>query len=878
MTVKVKPLSTPERSPQDLVASSIGENTDSERSLHHQRSENDSSNSFLCCFSIKYILINLIVGLIVLSVLILSAIWVSCFSATVSELSNNIRDKEFSKIVTYTDETLNRVAFFMTTFKGQLLNDYKTMDRTLENHIYRAYKSLMKYESMLTFALFLGEYHGNTLGMTQMGNNFVLLNLTYGQNQKFYICRDFHNFDYCNRNSTPDMVRPAFTDQAAANTANNNPGKTLFAPSFTDPTLPDVTLLSLLTSFELNPPASNGQTVSHLIGYSMTTKFLSLFLIEMTKSIAGSHTFIVEVNTDYIIASDQQNDKSVSGGARKKIGDMNGAIKQIGLQVYSKFNNNLRNLQCNNRQVLTLTDQFILIHRLCNENGIDWMLVLSVPQWNYISNMVLAIIAAVISACIISLVSALMAVVVSLRIVKPFHQLIQSFEMVSNMQLEDWNLRKSQLTEVTQLQLHFTQMVKRIKLYRAFIPSHLLSQLESNEHGEEDNALDTKKDKKKGQQYKVKSDHDSNNFSFVKNSHAQVSSVSQSQELSRKSSSSMASSSRRQSSQKTPIDRFSLYSEKRMVSGVMLHLDGLNEWWSCMNGIEIVNLLSDVFEVMNQQARSLGAQMGSFDSDSQLIFFNAANDVKKHQEKALAFCDSLRSKLSQIKNHKWSSTHSNSHQHSLNSSLTKLNFRMAVTCQECICGNLGTRDFKSFQVIGSIQSNLDRMIQIANRLNIQIIISQQIEHHCSEKYQMRFIQFQDLLIDNYYASCPFDQNGINKSGENAQQPSISQQQIPQNSHNTFSYLFESCKLFEVGDNNTSEMDEWMYELESKEKKNQRWYYYNLAIKNYFVENQVEQALEMMNLHMTLETSKCDLVARNMLSQMQINNSSVHWQQ
>ncbi|KAG2388153.1 hypothetical protein C9374_001003 [Naegleria lovaniensis] len=869
MTIKIQP----------LVSTKIAEDVSDESNtlVSSHLDSHDNSTKYSCCFSIKYVLIIMIVGLIILSVLILSAIWVSCFSATVSELSHSVRDKEFSRIVSYADESLTRVAFFLETFKGQLLKDYQAMDHVLENHLYLAWKSLMKHEASLSYALFVAEYEGGALGMSIFGNLTWFLNITYAQNQQFYICHDVPNHEYCNRNSTPDMILPAFTDKVATDTVTRNPGKTIFAPSFTDPTQPNIVFLTLLTSYKLDVPKSD-RTVSHFIGYCMTARFLSLFLVEMTKSITGSHTFIIEVETDFIVASDQIDDHSGSSSTRKKIVDMSPSMKAIGMKVYSQFNNNLRNLQCNNRLEMTLADQFILIHRLCNENGIDWMLVLSVPQWNYISNMVLAIIAAVISACIISLVSALMAVVVSLRIVKPFHQLIQSFEMVSNMQLEDLNLRKSQLTEVTQLQLHFTQMVKRIKLYRAFIPSHLLSQLESNEHGEEDNALDTKKDKKKGQQYKVKSDHDSNNFSFMKNSHAQASSVSQSQELSRKSSSSMASSSRRQSSQKTPIDRFSLYSEKKMVSGIMLHLDGLNEWWSCMNGSEIVNLLSDVFEVMNQQARSLGAQMGSFDSDSQLIFFNAANDVKKHQEKALALCDSLRSKLSQIKNHKWSSTHSKSHQHSLNSSLTKLNFRMAVTCQECICGNLGTRDFKSFQVIGSIQSNLDRMIQIANRLNIPIIISQQIEHHCSEKYQMRFIQFQDLFIDNYYASCcPFDQNGINKGGENAQQPSISQQQTPQNSHNTSTYLFESCKLFEVGDNNSSEMDEWMYELESKEKKNQRWYYYNLAIKNYFVKNQVEQALEMMNLHMTLETSKCDLVARNMLALMQINNSSVHYQ-
>ena len=59
--------------------------------------------------SIKCLLISLVVVVVVCTVLLLTTIWISCFSASITSLSQDIMFKHFSNIVTFTNETLTQV-------------------------------------------------------------------------------------------------------------------------------------------------------------------------------------------------------------------------------------------------------------------------------------------------------------------------------------------------------------------------------------------------------------------------------------------------------------------------------------------------------------------------------------------------------------------------------------------------------------------------------------------------------------------------------------------------------------------------------------------------------------------------------------------------
>ena len=92
--------------------------------------------------SIKFCLITLISGLILMSVLVLSATWISSFSPTMAQLSSAARDNEFHKIITYTESILREVAIASETVKQQLVGENFQMSNYdyAEKITYNTYK------------------------------------------------------------------------------------------------------------------------------------------------------------------------------------------------------------------------------------------------------------------------------------------------------------------------------------------------------------------------------------------------------------------------------------------------------------------------------------------------------------------------------------------------------------------------------------------------------------------------------------------------------------------------------------------------------------------------------------------------------------------
>ena len=92
--------------------------------------------------SIKFCMIVMVSGLLFLSVLILSAIWLASFSPTVVSLSSTVRDEEFSTIVKYAEQTLKEVNVLNEAIKQQLATDdysYGNFDY-LERIMFAGYK------------------------------------------------------------------------------------------------------------------------------------------------------------------------------------------------------------------------------------------------------------------------------------------------------------------------------------------------------------------------------------------------------------------------------------------------------------------------------------------------------------------------------------------------------------------------------------------------------------------------------------------------------------------------------------------------------------------------------------------------------------------
>ncbi|KAG2382618.1 hypothetical protein C9374_005198 [Naegleria lovaniensis] len=493
-------------------------------------------------------------------------------------------------------------------------------------------------------------------------------------------------------------------------------------------------------------------------------------------------------------------------------------IVAIAKTAFTNLATSPQNLVCNKILLTSNANSYILLYRLCTETKIDWIFVLAVPQWTYISSTLIAVLVAVSGSLLIVTVGIIFGILFSVRIVQPFHQLIESFESVGQMDLDSLFIQKSSFSEVRELQKQFQFMVNRMKLYKSFIPSHLLSEIEN------------------GGEHDVKDDagyHLVNVAASSSSQRTKGSCESFSKKSSNCSTQNMGSASlRRKYVQKD--NKFQLYLEKRRITLVEILLEGLNDWLSILTPNETVMLLSDIFEQVNSICRSSGSsQISSLENDSLIIAFNATRNQNKHEEKAAHFCQVLNEKLLGVKYMKWKRimSHSNLVNETSSNSLQSskkfqplnicdlMRFRFAITTCDSFCGNVGSQEMKQFSVLSSGKYNLSTMMEVAKKLNVNIVCSESVKRVCEKSFCMRYVDTQNLTDDSYVAS-------YGNIGEDLSKL------IPQ----TATHIYQLGQVLQVN------QDEWMYELFEKEKMNE-WNTYNQACQLYFERNYA-QALEM----------------------------------
>ena len=149
--------------------------------------------------------------------------------------------------------------------------------------------------------------------------------------------------------------------------------------------------------------------------------------------------------------------------------------------------------------------------------------------------------------------------------------------------------------------------------------------------------------------------------------------------------------------------------------------------------------------------------MGNFENDLISISFNASSNQSKHSEKAAAACVQLMEKLNTTKSKKWPNQILKKKPHLIEI----VKFRFAICVQESLCGNLGSNDFKNFTVISSAKFNLESMLDVASKLNLNIVLSDRVFANLEEHYQMRYVYTKELIPDSHYSS-PFIQHKENE--------------------------------------------------------------------------------------------------------------------
>ncbi|KAG2383116.1 hypothetical protein C9374_004453 [Naegleria lovaniensis] len=773
------------------------------------------------CKSIKFFVIVLITLLVVASAFVISTTWLGAFIPAISDFSFDVRQGENDKLVMNIRQTMTEAVIVLETAKGQYRKEDLINPASIELSLYRFFQSETNYHGGLPLAVLLGN-HTMSYTVLQWGPipSFIEIGPVM---QKIYYCAGL-TADYCARATTPAMVMPSFDLSLIISTAEKRPGKPTFTPSYS--VSGSLIFVTLVTSWKAQGnQTADSSPISNYLAFAMTTDKLSKYLKQLSQDMSGSKAMIIETSTNYLLAID--NETSIlavqEGATAIRKTPLNIDIKEyrdIGNAIYQHIPNLKSGIECNTYKHLVLSSSYIMLYRMCSEYNMDWVIVVSTPQWDYISPIIYALIAALCGSAIVLGVSVLVGILFSLKIVRPFKNLMLMFESVSRMDLDNilgLTTNSFEFSEMKFVKYQFQEMLKKLKLYRAFIPSHLLQEIEGD------------------QQELV--EHSTNNSqlgnSNVKHSHSSGSGSKHTLNSSVK------------SSQHSSINKFALYIEVKQVSFAGIFIEGLEMWYlnTETNGSkELLSLLSDIFEQVNAASRVSGCHIDTFDNDLIVLSFNSSKDQKNHIEKALSVSQTLMEKLTDVKQSLYKSQfavdkHRKSHGNQLRNHhlIDGLNFRIAVTSQKVYSGNVGTQDSKFFSVVSSIRKNLDQLVEVAHRLDLSIVFPERIYQKASELYQTRFVDLKELVDDSFLSpSCFLNSSScLSPPEEEISEPNMALR----------SQLFTKEAIYELGESNQIENDqEWMYELNHKQKL-LKWKKYQEACVAFFSE-QYDKALTL----------------------------------
>ncbi|EFC47106.1 predicted protein [Naegleria gruberi] len=751
---------------QPITTLSKGDKTIDEDSSESSMNELDSNRKLV---SIKFCILSIIIIAVTCSVFIQSIIWILSFSISLQEMSDSIVSLKQDKLISYVDQTFNQFVIASQTAKYQIMNSFTNVSdiNTADSSIASFTLSETTFHKSIMKELTVYNYESNAIGYV-INEPLIKVFISPISGITVKLCVIFP--------ACPIYLAtlPPTSDSAIANMIYKKPGQPFFTHLYELNGLP-MRFVGLVNSKE-NSQRAKGY--DWYLKMAISVSDLTFFLKNVTQGEnSGSFGLIIETSSQIVVATSYPDSFNISTTVDQMDDNSRNLYHWVN-QSYPNFQ-----LPCNSFGDVSNTFYKISVYRYCTQTGLDWIFAVTIPRWTFIGNMVIAIIVGIVCGIMIILGGTFLGIYSSYRISKPFWNLIELFDSLSRMEL-DLVIVPSRFTEISQLQQGFSQMVTKIRQYRAFIPSHLLSQLE---HTGDNTAVE--------QEAVSESTYRKSTNSAAKSKYGMFSSVDLKNSL-------------RKSVSDSKSSMFKIGMESKDISACLIYLDGIEDWFSILDNNEVIRLMSELFEILQQTSSKSGAYLGSFENQSIVISLNSVSEVKQHCQKSLLFSFKLYDRLQQLSK-KWK----NDRIFEQNSDLIQnFSFRIAVHSQTSKCGNYGTRESKVFTIMSSLSQNLQRMMKHAMKFNISFIISE-IIHSQSEQFSSRFVGRKQFLLET---SCSL----------------ISKQKG------------QKINLFEIGELQDTLTDEWMYELKDKERKN-RWVDYNKAFSYYLQETQLEVAKNIM---------------------------------
>ncbi|KAL9648857.1 hypothetical protein ABK040_003787 [Willaertia magna] len=281
------------------------------------REDDNSNNEKKIKFyrSISCCLTTVISLSIVLSILFITAVWVSTFSASLISLADSNRRNEFNKLELYFRQTVGGIESFGKTASEVLSRELEFYDlNKTENLLYGLYKAEYINTKGLSYFIFIVDADGNGVGFNRPEvANFLpgvtgIMGLVYpkitGDQFWFYFCKDFPKKEFCERAplTAPDMAAPAGgNNKMVYSLATSYFGQTVWTPTYSDPATPGLLHVNMLIAFPT--VHKNNGTDNAVFGYDFAASSMNIYLNESTLHLPGAVVIVIETSSDQIVAS-----------------------------------------------------------------------------------------------------------------------------------------------------------------------------------------------------------------------------------------------------------------------------------------------------------------------------------------------------------------------------------------------------------------------------------------------------------------------------------------------------------------------------------------------------------------------------------------------
>lgn len=572
-----------------------------------------------------------------------------------------------------------------------------------------------------------------------------------------------------------------------------------------------------------------------------TTKSIGEALSLATNTIEGSEAFIFERTTDHILITSKPETKvssSLENGEVLRyttetfdmalVNDVGRKLKAMYGKDYSRLIPDLMDFESGESIDFQVTSEgvsYFVNVGLKMEFGMEWVIVVAIPQSYFLSSIMIIIGIVISLAASLLVLTVLISFLYGMLVSQPFFTLKKDMVKVEQMRLDDIKKSKSMFDEVASLQTYFNSLVEKMKIYRTFLPQHLLASLDEKFNGGNDrDAIGSNTEK----------------------AHAEIES--------RQSRSSMDSSGIR-IDRSTNVLHLGIGLESREATVLLVTLQNFEELLSDLmfTQEEVVVLYGEVLAIVQRVTHSNKGEVVNFGGREMTSVWHGRNQDRLCAQATLA-ATQIMDQVSQLntQSHKIIKKRStislcDSDENQDNLGVLHARLGITITCGIVFMGYIGTRTLRNYVISGDALHRAENISRLHDFYSSEIIIDNEVMQQISKTHVVR------PLIN------PGNINSKNLIGLDAAERIVIYEELQKLVGNK-----EALTAFELGPSKKVNMDEWMYELEQKKKLSQ-WDQYIDSIKELVFHSDIAKAHSVMEEYIhQYETDSVAKVVKNIL--------------